>query len=55
MKILYLIKHENDKTLREIIKVHRELGDVTVINLVETTDYSHIVDLIESSDRVISW
>ncbi len=55
MKILYLTKRENDKTLVEFIKAHRELCDVTVINLAETTDYNHIVDLIESSDRVISW
>lgn len=55
MKILYLTKRENDKTLKELIKAHRESCDVTVINIAEITDYNHIVDLIESSDKVISW
>jgi len=55
MKILYITKRKNDETLRELIKIHRELCDVTVINLGEITDYNHIVDLIESSDKVISW
>lgn len=55
MKILYLIKQEPDETLKKILDVHKKGNEVTVVNLKENKKYDQIVDLIFSSDKVISW
>jgi len=55
MKILYIQKQDFDATIRKIMEVHKKANDVTVVNLKENKDYSQIVDLIFSSDKVISW
>jgi hypothetical protein len=55
MKILYIMKQEADATCRTIMDVHKKSNDVTVVNIKENKDYGKIVDLIFSSDKVISW
>lgn len=55
MKILYLIKQEPDETLKKIMDVHKKGNEVTIVNLQENKKYDQIIDLIFSSDKVISW
>ncbi len=55
MKILYIQKQDLDATAKRIMEVHRKGNDVTVVNIKENKNYGQIVDLIFSSDKVISW
>jgi hypothetical protein len=55
MKILYIVKQKPDATLNKIMEVHKKGNDVMVVNLKENKDYGKLVDLIFSSDKVISW
>ena len=55
MKILYIMKQEADATCKTIMDVHKKSNDVTVVNIKENKDYGKIVDLIFSSEKVISW
>ena len=55
MKILYIQKQDLDATAKKIMDLHKKEHDVTVVNLKENKNYSQIVDLIFSSDKVISW
>ncbi len=55
MKILYLQKQDLNATGKKIIEVHKKGNDVKVVNIQENKNYDQIVDLIFSSDKVISW
>jgi hypothetical protein len=55
MKILYIQKQELDATAKKIMEVHKKGNDVTIVNIRENKNYNQIVDLIFSSDKVISW
>jgi len=55
MKILYLLKQDPDKTLKKILREHKNANEVTVVDLRKNKDYDEIIDLTMSSDRVISW
>jgi len=55
MKILHIVKQDLDATAKKVIEVHKAGNDVTVVNLRENKNYGQIVDLILSSDKVISW
>lgn len=55
MKILYIIKENLDKTAREIIDEHKKTHEVTIVDIRKEKDYNKIIDLIASSDKVISW
>jgi hypothetical protein len=55
MKILYILKQEPDATAKKLMEVHKKGNEVTVVNLKESKNYGQIVDLIFSSDKVISW
>lgn len=55
MKVLYILKREQDETLKIIMGEHKKSCDVTVVKLSENRDYNLLVDLIESSDKVICW
>ncbi len=55
MKILYIQKQDLDATAKKIMEVHKKGNDITVVNLKENRNYGQIVDLIFSSDKVISW
>ena len=55
MKILHIVKQDVDPTSKKIIEAHKKGNDVTVVNLKENKDYGKIVDLIFSSDKVMSW
>lgn len=55
MKVLYLIKQEPGETVKKFMEEHKKANDVTIVDIRENKDYDRIVDLIASSDKVISW
>lgn len=55
MKILYILKQDPDATTKTIMEVQKKGNDVTIVDIKENKNYDHIVDLIFSSDKVISW
>ncbi len=55
MKILYLQQQDLSATAKKILEAHKKGNDVTVVNIKENKNYDQIVDLIFSSDKVISW
>lgn len=55
MKILYILKQEPDDTAREFIAEHRKTEEVIIKDIREDKDYDRIIDLIASSDKVVSW
>ncbi len=55
MKVLYILKNEPDETGKTILETLKKEHDVTVVDLRENKNYSGLVDLIDSSDRVICW
>jgi hypothetical protein len=56
MKILYILRQKNtDDTVNKLIEVHKKTNQVTIININENKNYDELVDLITSSDKVISW
>jgi hypothetical protein len=56
MKILYIQKQGSlDATGKSIMEVHKKANEVTVVDIRQNKDYNKIVDLIFSSDKVISW
>ncbi len=55
MKILYIVKNDLDGTAGKILAAHRASHQVTVFDIREDKDYRRLMDLIASSDKVISW
>ncbi len=55
MKILHIQKKELDATAKKILEEHKKGNEVTVINIQQNKNYDQLVDLIFSSDKVISW
>lgn len=55
MKILYLVKKDMEGAAKNIFEEHKKSHEVTNIDIRKDKDYSKIVDLIASSDRVISY
>jgi hypothetical protein len=55
VKILYILKQESDETVKAFMEIHKREHEVSVINLKENKNYSQLVELIEKSDRIISW
>jgi hypothetical protein len=55
MKILYMQKQDLNATGKKILEVHKKNNDVTVVDVRQDKDYDRMVDLIFSSDKVISW
>ena len=54
MKMLYLITKETGDTVRKFIEENKKANDVTVVDINENKNYDEIVDLIDSSDKVIA-
>ncbi len=55
MKILHIQKGELDATAKTVLEVHKKGNDVTVVDIRKDKDYGKLVDLIFSSDKVVSW
>jgi len=54
MKILHILKSPPDEDIKNIIELHREIGEVKVIDI-NNVSYEDLIDLIFGSDKVISW
>lgn len=55
MKILHIQKQDLDATAKKVLETHKKGNDVTVVDIRQNKNYDQIVDLIFSSDKVISW
>lgn len=55
MKILHIQKQDLDATAKKVLESHKKAHDVTVVDIRQNKNYDQIVDLIFSSDKVISW
>lgn len=56
MKVLHILKDEPGETTEKIIAEHKKGNEVTVIELYKKNrQYEEIIDLIEKSDKVITW
>jgi len=55
MKILHILKNDIDATTEKIIEEHKKTVEVTIIDLRTNKNYSELVDMIEQSNRIISW
>ena len=55
MKLLYIQKKKMDEDMKEIIDELQSKLEVTTIDLNIEKDYMKIVELIDSSDKIISW
>ncbi len=55
MKILHIQKQDLDATAAKILEVHKKNNDVTIVDIRQNKNYDQIVDMIFSSDKVISW
>ncbi|MDH5542008.1 MAG: hypothetical protein OEY64_03480 [Nitrospinota bacterium] len=55
MKILFMQKKQPDKDMKEIIEALEKEGDVTKIDLNSEKDYAKIIELIDASDKIVSW
>ena len=55
MNILCLMKRDPDETIRNILDVQKREHEVTVVDLRKDKNYERIVDLICSSNKIISW
>ncbi len=58
MKILYILHSEKQKpgrTLNVLIDQQAIDNDVSVFDLRENKDYTGLLDMIEKTDKVISW
>lgn len=54
MKILYILTSEQDEIVKKLIELQKK--DHEVISLdIEKVSYDDLIDLIFSSDKVISW
>lgn len=55
MKILHIQKQDLDETAKKVLEAHKKGNEVTVVDIRKNKNYDQIVDLIFSSDKVISW
>lgn len=56
MKVLHILKDEPGETTEKIIKEHKKDNEVTIVKLYKKDRrYEEIIDLIEKSDRIITW
>lgn len=54
MKILYILSSEQDDTVKGLIEIQRKSHEVISVEI-EKVSYDDLIDLIFSSDKVISW
>jgi hypothetical protein len=55
MKVLYILKQDPDETFKKIMEVHENANDTDVFDIRKDKDYSRLVELIEDSEKIISW
>lgn len=54
MKVLYILKKEPKDSVKNMLKSHKKMADVTVIDLKNNKNYTEIIDKVFDSDKVIS-
>lgn len=54
MKILYILTSEQDRTVKAIMEFQKNFHEVISLEI-NNVSYDELIDLIFSSDRVISW
>lgn len=54
MKILYILSSGQDETVERLIELQKKSHDVMSVDI-EKVSYDDLIDLIFSSDKVISW
>ncbi len=55
MKILHIQKKDLNATEKQILESQKKNNDVTVVDIRQNKNFDQIVDLIFSSDKVVSW
>lgn len=55
MKVLYILKQDLDATGQAILDVQKQAADVTVVDIRTNRNYDEIIDLVASSDKVVTW
>jgi hypothetical protein len=55
VKLLFILKQEPDSTIRTIMKENSGTAEIATVELANLQDYDLIIELIEASDRVITW
>jgi uncharacterized iron-regulated protein len=55
MKILYVLTKDLDDTEQKIVDEQKKTNEANSFDVRTEKDYDRLVDLVESSDRVISW
>ncbi|MFN3739705.1 MAG: hypothetical protein ACK4TF_03400 [Thermodesulfovibrionales bacterium] len=54
MKILYILSSRQDDTVKRFIELQKRFHEVISVDI-EKVSYDDLIDLISSSDKVISW
>jgi hypothetical protein len=56
VKVLHILKRGPDDTTKKIIEGHKKDNEVMVVELYKKEKvYEEIIDLIEKTDRIITW
>ncbi|MEJ2697553.1 MAG: hypothetical protein P8013_13020 [Candidatus Sulfobium sp.] len=55
MKILYIFHGGPDGTVEDFMREQEKGNEIVIFDLRGGKDYSLLLDMIEASDRVISW
>ena len=55
MKVVWILKDGADNTAKTMIDEQKKIADVTVVDMKTDKDYGKIIDLVTTSDLVISW
>ena len=55
MKILYILHGEPDGTMENFTREQEKSSQVAVFDLRVDKNYALLMDMIETSDKVISW
>jgi len=55
MKILYVLTKDLDGTEQRIVDEQKKTNETNSFDVRTEKDYDRLVDLVESSDKVISW
>lgn len=55
MKILYILHSEVDGTVEDFMSEQEKGNEIALFDLGASKDYGRLLNMIEASDKVISW
>lgn len=55
MKILHVVSKDLDATEQKIVDEQSKSNEATVFELKSDKDYDRLVDLIDATEKVVSW